>query len=55
MYKSCANQSGLKCVKVVVEIAPLRVGEINIHEMGVTTEETIVDPITVEQLSQEEW
>jgi hypothetical protein len=45
----------LKGVEVVAEIAPLTVGEINVHEMGVTIEETIADPIAVEQLSQEEW
>jgi hypothetical protein len=40
---------------VVVEIAPLPVSEINVHDTGVTIEETIVDPIMVEQPSQEEW
>jgi hypothetical protein len=33
----------------------LPVGEIIVHETGVTTEETIADPIVVEQQSQEEW
>jgi hypothetical protein len=41
--------------KVVAEIAPLTISEINVHETGVVTEETIADPITVEQPSQEEW
>jgi hypothetical protein len=45
----------LKGVDIVAEITPLPVGEINVHETGVTTEETITDPITVEQPSQEEW
>jgi hypothetical protein len=55
LYKSCVSQSRLKGSEVVAEIAPLPVGEINVHETGVTTEETIADPIVVEQLSQEEW
>jgi hypothetical protein len=45
----------LKGADVVVEITSLPVGEINIHDTGVTIEETIADPIAVEQLSQEEW
>jgi hypothetical protein len=45
----------LKGSEVVAEIALLPVGEINVHETGVTTEEIIADPIVVEQLSQEEW
>jgi hypothetical protein len=45
----------LKGVEIVVEIAPLAIGEINVHETGVTTEETITDPIVVEQPNQEEW
>jgi uncharacterized alkaline shock family protein YloU len=44
----------LKGVEVVAEITLLPVDEINVHETGVTTEETIADPITVEQSSQEE-
>jgi hypothetical protein len=47
----------LKDVEVVTEIALLPIGEIseiNIHVTGVTIEETIDDPITVEQSSQEE-
>jgi hypothetical protein len=55
LYKSCSSQSRLKGADVVVEITSLPVGEINIHDTGVTIEETIADPITVEQLSQEEW
>jgi hypothetical protein len=54
LYKSCASQSGLKGAEVVAEITLLPVGEINIHETSVTTGETIADPITVEQPSQEE-
>jgi hypothetical protein len=45
----------LKGVEVVAEIAPLPVGEINVYELGVMTEEAITDPIVVEQPSQEEW
>jgi hypothetical protein len=45
----------MKGVKVVAEIASLTISEINVHETGVVTEETIADPITVEQPSQEEW
>jgi hypothetical protein len=44
----------LKGVEVVGVIAPLSAGEITVHEDGVTTEETIADPITIEQPSQEE-
>jgi hypothetical protein len=51
LYKSCASESGLKCAEVVTEIAPLLSGEITIQEMGVTTEEIVVDPIVVEQAS----
>jgi hypothetical protein len=54
LYKSCARQSGLKGAEVVAEMAPLSGGEITMHEMGVTIEETIADPIAVEQPSQEE-
>jgi hypothetical protein len=44
----------LKGVEVVGVIAPLSAGEITVHEDGVTTEETIADPIMIEQPSQEE-
>jgi hypothetical protein len=54
LYKSYASQSGLKGAKVVGVIAPLSTGEITMLEDGVTTEEAIADPITIEQLSQEE-
>jgi hypothetical protein len=54
LYKSCARQSGLKGVEVVAEIASLPGGEITVQETGVTTEEIVVDPIAVEQASQEE-
>jgi hypothetical protein len=43
----------LKGAEVVGVIAPLSAGEITVHEDRVTTEETIVDPIMIEQLSQE--
>jgi hypothetical protein len=55
LYKSCASQFELNGAEVVAEIAPLSVSEINMHETGVMTEETIADPITVEHSSQEEW
>jgi hypothetical protein len=54
LYKSCARQSGLKGDEVVAEIAPLPGGEITVQETGVTTEKIVVDPIAVEQVSQEE-
>jgi hypothetical protein len=54
LYKSCASQSGLKGAEVVGVIAPFSAGEITVHEDGVTTEETIADPIAIEQLIQEE-
>jgi hypothetical protein len=54
LYKSCASQSGLKGAEIVGVIAPLSGGEITVHKDGVTTEETIADPITIEQPSQEE-
>jgi hypothetical protein len=38
LYKSYANQFGLNIAEVVVEIAPLPIGEINVHKTGVTTE-----------------
>jgi hypothetical protein len=44
----------LKSVEVVGVIAPLFVSEITVHEDGVTTKETIADPITIEQPRQEE-
>jgi hypothetical protein len=54
LYKSCASQSGLNGAEVVGVIAPLSAGEITVHEDGVTMEETIADPIMIEQPSQEE-
>jgi hypothetical protein len=54
LYKLCANESGLKGAEVVAEIVPLPSGEITVQEMSVMTEEIIVDPIAVEQASQEE-
>jgi hypothetical protein len=44
----------LNGAEVVGVIAPLSAGEITVHEDRVTTEETIADPITIEQPSQEE-
>jgi hypothetical protein len=44
----------LKGTEVVGVIVPLSAGEITVHKDGVTTEETIVDPIMIEQPSQEE-
>jgi hypothetical protein len=44
----------LKGAEVVGVITPLSVGEITVHEDRVTTEETIANPITIEQLRQEE-
>jgi hypothetical protein len=55
LYKSCASQSGWKGAEVVVKIALLSGGKINVHEMGVMIEEIIVDHIAVEQLTEEEW
>jgi hypothetical protein len=54
LYKSYASESELKAVEVVEEITPLSAYEITVHETGVTMEETIADPIAVEQLSQKE-
>jgi hypothetical protein len=54
LYKFCASESGLKRVEVVAEIVLLPSGDITVLETGVTTEEIVVDPITVEQASQEE-
>jgi hypothetical protein len=39
----------------VVEIAPLSGGEINVQKTSIITEEIIVDPITMDQPTQEEW
>jgi hypothetical protein len=55
LYKSYASQSGLKGDEIVAEITPLPIDVINVHETGVTIEDTIADPIAVEQPSQEEW
>jgi hypothetical protein len=44
----------LNGAEVVGVIAPLSAGEITVHKDGVTMEETITDPITIEQPSQEE-
>jgi hypothetical protein len=55
LYMSYAGQFRLKGAEVVVEMTPLSGGEITVHETGVTIEETIVDPIAVEEPSQEKW
>jgi hypothetical protein len=52
LYKSYASQSGLKGAEVVGVIAPLSAGDITVHEDGVTTKETIADPITVSLSSE---
>jgi hypothetical protein len=44
----------LKGAEVVGVIAPLSTDEIIMHEDGVITEETMADPITIEQPSQQE-
>jgi hypothetical protein len=44
----------LKGAEIVGVITLLSAGEITVHEDGMTTEETIADPITIEQPSQEE-
>jgi hypothetical protein len=44
----------LKGDEIVAEIALLPIDVINVHEMGVTIEDTIADPIAVEQPSQKE-
>jgi hypothetical protein len=54
LYKSCASELGLKGAEVVAEIAPLPNGDITVQETSVTTKEIVVDPIMVEQASQEE-
>jgi hypothetical protein len=54
LYKTYASHLGLKGVEVVAEMAPLPGNEITMYEMGMMTEETIADPIVVEQPSEEE-
>jgi hypothetical protein len=54
LYKTCARDSVLKGVEVVAEMTPLPNGVMTVHETGMTTEEIIVEPITMEVLSQEE-
>jgi hypothetical protein len=44
----------LKGADIVGVIVPLSAGEITMHEDRVTTEETITDPITIEQPRQDE-
>jgi hypothetical protein len=44
----------LKGAEVVGVIALLFAGMITVHEDGVTIDETIADPIAIEQPSQEE-
>jgi hypothetical protein len=54
LYKSYPNQSGLKGAEVVAKIISLSGGEIIVQETSVTIKEIVVDPITMEQASQEE-
>jgi hypothetical protein len=54
LYKSCARKSELKGVEVVAEISLLPSGEITVQETSVIIEKIVVDPIAVEQVSQEE-
>jgi hypothetical protein len=51
LYKFCASQYGLKGAEIVAEMTPLPGDGITVHEMSVTTEETIADPIAMEQVS----
>jgi hypothetical protein len=44
----------LKGVEVIAKTAPLPIGEISVHKMGVMIEKTIDDPIAVENPTQEE-
>jgi hypothetical protein len=53
LYKSCARDSRLKGAKIVAEVVPLMGGEMLVQGTGMT-EEVIVDPIVVEQPSQDE-
>jgi hypothetical protein len=45
----------LKGADVVAKITPSSIGEITVNDVDVTIEETVADPITVEQPSQEKW
>jgi hypothetical protein len=54
LYKTYARDCGLKGVEVVAECASLPGGEMIVHEMGMTMEEIIIDPIVVEVPRQEE-
>jgi hypothetical protein len=45
----------LKGAEVVMKIASLPDGETTVQETGVTKEDIVVDPIKVEQPTQEEW
>jgi hypothetical protein len=51
LYNTCVSQFGLKGAEVVAEMVALPDGEITVHETGVTTDETIADPIAVEELN----
>jgi hypothetical protein len=55
LYKTCARDYGLKGVEVVAEMTLLPDGEMIVHETSMTSEETIANPIVVDQPSQEEW
>jgi hypothetical protein len=53
LHKECARDSGLKGAEVIAEVVPLTGGEMLVQGTGMT-EEVIVDPIVLEQLSQDE-
>jgi hypothetical protein len=52
LYKSCGRESGLKDAEVVAEITRVPGCEITVHDTGVTTDEIVADPITMEQSTQ---
>jgi hypothetical protein len=51
LYKSYANESGLKGAEVVAEITSLPSGDIVVQETRVTIDEIVVDSIALEQAS----
>jgi hypothetical protein len=54
LYKTCARDYGLKGEEIVAELVLLPGGEMTMHRTGMTIEEIIVDPIVVDQPSQNE-
>jgi hypothetical protein len=54
LYKIYARDFGLKGAEVVAEYTLFPGSEMIVHEMVMTMEEIIVDPIVVEVSSQEE-